>query len=99
MANIVTTCCYVRTILSGKEEKHMTPSVEKAVEIIRQMGWTVRTAEAIRKGVHPRTLYTLRDRGTLEQISRGVYRLADLGVLSSPDLVTVASRVPHAVRR
>ena len=83
--------------MSGKKEKQMTPSVEKAVETIRQMGGTVRTAEAIREGVHPRTLYALRDCGTLEQISRGVYRLADLGVLSSPDLVTVASRVPHAV--
>ena len=42
----------------------MTPAVEKAVEIIRQMGGTIRTSEAIRKGVHPRELYALRDRGT-----------------------------------
>jgi len=75
----------------------MPPSIKKAVEIIRQMGGSIRTAEAIRKGVHPRTLYALRDSGTLEQISRGVYRLAELGAVSSPDLVTVASRVPHAV--
>lgn len=75
----------------------MAPSVEKAVQIIRQMGGTIRTAEAIRKGVHPRTLYALRDCGTLEQISRGVYRLAELEAISSPDLVTVASRVSHAV--
>lgn len=61
------------------------------------MGGSIRTAEAIRKGVHPRTLYALRDSGALEQISRGVYRLAELGAVSSPDLVTVASRVPHAV--
>ena len=75
----------------------MTPAVEKAVEIIRQMGGTIRTSEAIRKGVHPRELYALRDRGTLDQISRGVYRLAELATISSPDLVTVASRAPHAV--
>ena len=72
-------------------------SSERAAEIIRQMGGMVRTAEAIRKGVHPRTLYALRDRGTLEQISRGVYRLAELDAISNPDLVTVASRLPHAV--
>ena len=75
----------------------MTPSVEKAVEVIRQMGGTIRTAEAIRKGIHPRTLYALRDRGILDQITRGVYRLAELDAISSPDFVTVASRAPHAV--
>jgi predicted transcriptional regulator of viral defense system len=75
----------------------MTPSAAKAIEIIRQMGGAIRTAAAIRNGVHPRTLYALRDLGTLEQISRGVYRLAELGAVSSPDLVTVASRAPHAV--
>ena len=57
----------------------------------------IRSTEAIQSGVHPRTLYALRDSGTLEQISRGVYRLAELDAISSPDLVTVASRVPHAV--
>ncbi len=31
----------------------MTPSAEKAINIIRQMGGTIRTTEAIRKGVHP----------------------------------------------
>ncbi|MDA8170708.1 MAG: type IV toxin-antitoxin system AbiEi family antitoxin domain-containing protein [Nitrospiraceae bacterium] len=75
----------------------MTPAVEKAVEIIRQMGGTIRTSEAIRKGVHPRELYALRDRGMLDQITRGVYRLAELAAISSPDLVTVASRAPHTV--
>jgi predicted transcriptional regulator of viral defense system len=75
----------------------MASSIEKAVEIIRQMRGTIRTAEAIRKGIHPRTLYTLRNSGALEQISRGVYRLAELDAISNPDLVTVATRVPHSV--
>ncbi len=75
----------------------MTPSAENALKIIRQMGGTIRTAEATRNGIHPRTLYALRDGGVLEQLSRGVYRLSELDPLSSPDLVTLASRVPHAV--
>jgi predicted transcriptional regulator of viral defense system len=75
----------------------MTQSVEKALKIIRHIGGTIHTAEAIRKGVHPRTLYALRDSGALNQITRGVYRLAELEAVSSPDLVTVASRAPHAV--
>jgi predicted transcriptional regulator of viral defense system len=33
----------------------------------------------------------------LEQLSRGLYRLADLPPLANPDLVTVALRAPQAV--
>ena len=51
----------------------------------------------MRAGVHPRDLYDLRDAGVLEQISRGVYRLADLPPFAEPDLVTVALRLPKAV--
>ncbi len=57
----------------------------------------VRTSEAIRLGVHPRTLYALRDRGDIEQVSRGFYRLCDKPALTNPDLVTVALRIPRAV--
>ena len=70
---------------------------DKALIIIRKMGGTIRTAEAIRAGIHPRTLYQLRDSGDLNMLSRGVYRLADQEAVSTPDLVIVASRIPHAV--
>jgi predicted transcriptional regulator of viral defense system len=60
-------------------------------------GGMVHTAEAIRAGIHSRTLRQLRDDGALEQVSRGVYRIADQPPISNPDLVTVAARVPHAV--
>jgi len=60
-------------------------------------GGVLRTAEALRLGIHPRTLYQLRDQGQIEAISRGVYRLADLPPLRHPDLVTMALRVPKAV--
>lgn len=70
---------------------------EKAKRRIRKIGGAVRTAEALRVGVHPRTLYELRDAGELEQVSRGVYRLSVQEPLSDPDLVTVALRVPRAV--
>jgi hypothetical protein len=41
-------------------------------------GDILRTAQALRAGLHPRVLYALRDAGVLERVSRGVYRLADL---------------------
>ncbi len=57
----------------------------------------LRTAQALRAGIHPSTLYKMRDAGTLEVISRGVFRLSDSEPLGNPDLVTVATRVPKGV--
>jgi predicted transcriptional regulator of viral defense system len=57
----------------------------------------MRMAEAVRAGIHRRTLYALRDAGILEQLSRGLYRLRDAPPLGTPDLVTVARRVPKGV--
>ena len=73
------------------------PPTQVALDLFRQHGGTLRTAEALRLGIHPRTLYALRDSGALQQLSRGLYRLADLPPLSNPDLVLVARKVPQAV--
>ena len=54
-------------------------------------------ADALRAGIHRRTLYQLRDAGRIEPLSRGLYRLADAPPLGHPDLVTVALRVPRGV--
>jgi predicted transcriptional regulator of viral defense system len=60
-------------------------------------GGIIRTAQAIRAGIHPRTLYSLRDSGFLERMERGLYRLAELPEIGQPDLVTVALKVPSGV--
>ncbi|MBW2368791.1 MAG: type IV toxin-antitoxin system AbiEi family antitoxin domain-containing protein [Deltaproteobacteria bacterium] len=70
---------------------------DKAVEIFSKFGGMLRTAQALRKGIHPSTFYALRDSGTLEVVSRGVYRLADSEPLGNPDLVTVATRIHSGV--
>jgi predicted transcriptional regulator of viral defense system len=78
----------------------MTPNqdkLERARAIFQRHGGTMRTAQAIRFGVHPRTLYEMRDSGVLDQLGRGVYRLAELPALGDPDLATVALRIPHGV--
>jgi len=67
------------------------------VEIFRECGGQLRMSEAIKRGISHYTLYSLRDSGVIEQISRGVYRLTELPPLCNPDLVTVAIRCPHAV--
>ncbi len=69
----------------------------RVYDIFCRAGGILRTAEALRAGVHPRDLYALRDAGILERVSRGVYRLADLPPPAEPDLFTVAARIPKAV--
>ncbi|MGB3211264.1 MAG: type IV toxin-antitoxin system AbiEi family antitoxin domain-containing protein [Desulforhopalus sp.] len=80
-----------------KQVKNKINALDKAKHIIRQHGGIIRTAKAIQAGIHPRTLYQLRDGGLLEQLSRGVYRLTDQEAVSDPDLVIVATRIPKAV--
>ncbi len=70
---------------------------QKALKIIERSGGIIHTTAAIKKGIHPRTLYLLRDTGQLTTVSRGIFRLADLPELAQPDIATVAARVPHAV--
>jgi predicted transcriptional regulator of viral defense system len=70
---------------------------ENKVALFQSHGGILRTAEALSLGIHPRTLYAMRDSSVLERLSRGLYRLADLPPLSNPDLVIVALRVPQAV--
>ncbi len=67
------------------------------VKIFRECGGQLRMSEAIEQGITRYMLYSLRDKGVIEQISRGVYRLVDLPPVSNPDLVTVALRYPNAV--
>ncbi|MCY3713093.1 MAG: transcriptional regulator [Gemmatimonadetes bacterium] len=72
--------------------------MQKTTEMIfHAYGGQLRMSEAVRHGIKPYTLYALRDRGIVELVSRGIYRLADLPPLSDPDLVTVGLRYPNAV--
>jgi len=70
---------------------------EKAKDIFRKHGGILKTSEAIREKIHPRTLYEMRDKGIVEVLSRGLYRLADLRPLRNQDLITVALRIPNGV--
>ena len=75
----------------------MTTPLQQAQQVFVAHRGTLRTVEAQRAGIHPRTLYALRDQGKVEQVSRGLYRLATLPAPGEPDLLAVAKRVPRAV--
>ncbi len=69
----------------------------RALDILSSNGNMASTATMLRSGVHPRTLYALRDTGQLDSPSRGVFRLAESGITAYIDLETVCLRSPNAV--
>src|SRR5256885_8059010 len=72
-------------------------AIDSARKAFSKRGGVLRTKDALRLGIHPRTLYKLRDQGELERVGRGLYRLSNAPHLTNPDWVTVAIRAPHAV--
>jgi predicted transcriptional regulator of viral defense system len=70
---------------------------DRPEDIFRRHGGQLRMSEAIQHGITRYMLYSLRDKGVIEQVSRGIYRLAELPPISTPDLVTVSLRFPNAV--
>jgi predicted transcriptional regulator of viral defense system len=70
---------------------------EKARRIFRNRGGMLKTGEALSAGIHPRTLYEMHRSGILEQLTRGLYRLAELPPLGNPDLVSVSLKIPNGV--
>ncbi|WP_340105487.1 type IV toxin-antitoxin system AbiEi family antitoxin domain-containing protein [Rhodohalobacter sp. 8-1] len=70
--------------------------IRKALSVFKDQEGLLRTSEALSTGIHPRTLYKLRDEGYITKLGRGLYKLADDPPLSNPDVAIVAARVPNA---
>ena len=69
--------------------------IQNAITLFRQHGGTLCTTQALRLGIHPRTLYAMRDSGVLEQLGRGLYRLAELPPSPTPTWSLSLSRSPR----
>src|SRR4030066_76859 len=72
-------------------------SMDRAIKIFRDHNGILRTRQAIRFGIAPRTLYEMRDAGIILRESRGLYRLAEIELNSNTDLIQVGLRIPRAV--
>jgi predicted transcriptional regulator of viral defense system len=83
--------------IPSRRTKLERPAFAKAKATFRKHGRIMRMATAVQAGIHRNTLYAMRDAGVIEQLSRGLFRLADAPPLANPDLVTVARRVPRGV--
>jgi predicted transcriptional regulator of viral defense system len=75
----------------------MKSAKQKAIEYIEAAGGLIRTGEALERGIHRRTLYGLRDDGTLIQVSRGLFQLVDIEIPAQVSLAEVAKKVPNGV--
>ncbi|NGX37355.1 MAG: hypothetical protein K1000chlam2_00509 [Chlamydiae bacterium] len=71
--------------------------LELAITAFRKAGGILTMSEALDYGIHRRELYTLRDRGDLEVLSRGLYRLVEMPEPSLPDFIPVAKKIPRGV--
>ncbi|MBS4168899.1 type IV toxin-antitoxin system AbiEi family antitoxin domain-containing protein [Parachlamydia sp. AcF125] len=70
---------------------------QKAIKLFKKNQGLLRTAEAIRLGIHPRLIYQLRDEGLLEQLAKGTYRLVEAPDFSETDLVLVSKKIPQGI--
>ncbi len=73
-----------------------TRDTTAALRVFRRHGGALRTNQALALGVHPATLYELRNTGQLTELARGFYRLAETKEFQNPDLAIVGARAPSA---
>ncbi len=71
--------------------------IELATSTFRKAGGILTMSEAVSLGIHRRELYALRDKGNLEVVSRGLYRLIEMPAPSLPDFIPVAKKIPSGV--
>ncbi len=70
---------------------------EKPEEIFRKHGSQLRMSKALKHGITRYMLYSLRNKGIIERVTRGIYRLVELPPISNTDQFTVSLRFPNAV--
>lgn len=70
--------------------------IPRALKLFAKHSGPLRTQQAVALGIHPATIYELRDSGKLTQLSRGLYRLASAAEFEHPDLALIGIRAPKA---
>lgn len=65
--------------------------------LFTQHGGQLHLSQALAAGISRTYFYNMRDRGIIQEITRGVYRLSALPPLSHPDFFIVSLRFPKSV--
>jgi predicted transcriptional regulator of viral defense system len=71
-----------------------TRDIPAALRAFHRHGGALRTKQALDLGIHPATLYQLRDSGKIMELARGLYRVTDTKEFQNPDLAVVGARAP-----
>jgi hypothetical protein len=79
------------------EEVCILSSMRSSLELLRASGPTFRSSDARAAGLHWRDLYALRDAGEVVELSRGLFRFADVGGITGIDLLAVSRRAPRGM--
>jgi hypothetical protein len=61
-----------RRNISESVEPISKSAIDRAMETFEENGGILSTGKAIKLGIHPRTLYVLRDNARLERMERGL---------------------------
>jgi predicted transcriptional regulator of viral defense system len=77
--------------------KKLGKPFSKEMELFRKNGGILSTMKAIRLGVHPVKLYSMRDAKVLDRLGRGIYRLSNMPPLANPGITTVMQKAPESV--
>jgi hypothetical protein len=77
--------------------KARSNTFQQAERIFRKHGGLLSTTQTLALGIHPRTLYALRDRGRLIQVGRGLYELAEKTLIEHHSLAIACIRVPKGI--
>jgi len=73
-----------------------TRAIVIATDIMAKHDGAMTTSETVDAGIHPRTLYQMRDAGIITQLARGLYCLNNEHSISS-DIALVAAKYPKAI--
>jgi predicted transcriptional regulator of viral defense system len=77
--------------------KTQTDRFKKQLALFKGHQGFLRTAQALKLGIHPEELYAMKEAGIIEPVSRGLYRLAMAPTPTHPDLATVVLKIPQGV--
>ena len=75
---------------------NQTP-LSREIHLFEKHAGILKTAQAIKLGIHPRKIYEMREAGVIESLTRGAFRLTSLPPMEHPDLVTASVRIPRGV--
>ena len=83
--------------MATSPSKPASPAEKQAQTAFRKRLGMLRLADALRAGITRGTIERMLEKGTLERLTRGLYRLTDADPLPNPDLAVVAAKVPQGV--